>query len=84
MFNLPAEEKREKMGARLSCVITDRFMRIKELLKEQIQPKIILTKEAHILTIDFLFLKFNLSSIKQVIFDGSRIVHALVCLSYTL
>ena len=67
-----------------SCVITDRFMRIKELLKEQIQPKIILTKEAHILTIDFLFVKFNLSSIKQVIFDGSRIVHALVCLTYTL
>ena len=39
MFNLPAEEKREKMGARQSCVITERIMRIKELLKEQIQPK---------------------------------------------
>ena len=41
MFNLAAEGKKEGGGGEWSqsCVITDRFMRIKELLKEQIQPK---------------------------------------------
>ena len=44
MFNLAAEGKKEGGGGvggewSQSCVITDRFMRIKELLKEQIQPK---------------------------------------------